>query len=97
MIRRDETQLYRWVVASRVVAAPAGCYALVVPATMMLARLLPLSRSEAATAATIAGVLIMPAGIIWVFATRSAGRAWAGLIAVTLLCALIAWTLGQPG
>ncbi|MGV3769443.1 MAG: DUF3649 domain-containing protein [Sphingobium phenoxybenzoativorans] len=48
------------------------------------------------TTATILAVLAMPAAVIWVFAARTAWLAWAGVIAVTMCAAAIAWLLGVP-
>ncbi|QUT06693.1 DUF3649 domain-containing protein [Sphingobium phenoxybenzoativorans] len=87
---------YRLSVASRVVAAALGGYALAAAISMALARALPMSRAEAVTTATILGVLAMPAAVIWVFAARAAWLAWAGVIAVTMCAAAVAWLLGVP-
>ncbi|WP_083276730.1 DUF3649 domain-containing protein [Sphingobium phenoxybenzoativorans] len=87
---------YRLSVASRVVAAALGGYALAAAISMALARALPMSRAEAVTTATILAVLAMPAAAIWVFAARTAWLAWAGVSAVTMCAAAIAWLLGVP-
>jgi ABC-type glycerol-3-phosphate transport system permease component len=81
----------------RVVAATVGAYALAAAFAYALARALPMTRSEAAAAATMLGTLAMPGAVIWVFAARSAGRAWVGVVMVTLMFGVAAWLLGQPG
>lgn len=53
-----------------------------------------MSRNEAGTVATMVAFLVMPAGVIWCFATRNALRAWAGIVVVTAVSAMIAWLLG---
>lgn len=71
---------YRLAVASRAVAAIVGGYALTALAITALAIFLPLSRAEASMTATLLSFLIYGCVVIWVFATRTAWRAWAGII-----------------
>jgi hypothetical protein len=75
---------YRLSVASRALAAILGGYALTALATFALAIFLPLSRAEASMAATLSSFLIYSCAVIWVFATRTAWRAWAGIVALML-------------
>jgi sorbitol-specific phosphotransferase system component IIC len=88
------TMRYRLAIASRVTAAILGGYALAAAMAMALARALPMTREEATTAATILGVLSLPAAAIWAFAARSAWQAWAGIAAATAVAGLSAWLLG---
>jgi len=90
------TWRYRAAIASRTIAALVGCYAASTALAMALARTLPMSRAEAATAATMAGVLVLPALVMAVFAVRSAWRAWAWVLGLTLLGAVAAWLVGAP-
>lgn len=77
---------YRLGVAARVVAAIAGGYALAAAATALLALLLPrlsvlsMSRADAVVAATLLSFTIYACAVLWVFAARSAARAWLGLL-----------------
>ncbi|MFT3978767.1 MAG: iron transporter [Sphingomonas bacterium] len=86
---------YRLAVASRVVAALIGGYGAAAAVAMASARWLPLSRAEAATAATLIAMLALPAAVIWVFAARSAA-CLGGPIAVIVLAVLAAWAAGGP-
>lgn len=87
---------YRLMVASRVMAAVLGGYALAAALAMALARALPMSRGEAVITATILAILAMPAAAIWAFATRTAWLAWAGIIALAGSAGIVAWLLGAP-
>jgi hypothetical protein len=90
------TWRYRAAVASRTFAALFGCYAASTALAMALARVLPMSRAEAGTAAAMVGVLVLPALVMMVFSVRSAWRAWAWVLGLTLLGAVIAWLMGMP-
>lgn len=74
---------YRWMVTSRVLAAALGGYAVTSLATAVLALLLPrIAGSNPASAvlgATLWSFALYTVIVIWVFSTRSATRAWAGL------------------
>ncbi|MDH5855749.1 DUF3649 domain-containing protein [Lampropedia aestuarii] len=75
---------------SRVVAAVLGGYGLAM-LTTLAALALPTSRSEAALAGLLAGFLVYAAAIIWVFAVRSAMRAWLGLCVAAAVLLPFAW------
>lgn len=75
------TPSYRLAVASRALAAIIGGYALTALATTALAIFLPLSRAEASMTATLLSFVIYTCVVLWVFATRSATRAWLGIVA----------------
>ena len=75
------TASYRLAVASRALAAIIGGYALTALATTAFAIFLPLSRSEASMTATLLSFVIYTCAVLWVFATRSATRAWLGIVA----------------
>jgi hypothetical protein len=55
-----------------------------------------MSRAEAGTAAAMVGMLVLPALVMMVFSVRSAWRAWAWVLGLTLLGAVIAWLMGMP-
>lgn len=90
------TWRYRAAIASRTIAALLGCYVASTAVAMALARVLPMSRAEAATTATMAGVLVLPALVMMVFAVRTAWRAWGWVAGLTLLGAVAAWSIGMP-
>lgn len=90
------TWRYRAAVASRSIAALLGCYAACSAIAMALARILPMSKAGAATAATIAAALIFPVLVMMVFAVRSAWRAWIWVIACTLLGTAIFYLARMP-
>lgn len=68
---------------SRIVAAVAGGYTLAALATVA-ALALPLRVSESAITGMLASFLIYTGAVVWVFAARSATRAWAGLALAAL-------------
>ncbi len=81
----------RLAVLSRTVAAVAGGYGLTALCTIVAARYLPMAPADAVMTATMLSFAIFTCAVIWVFAARSAWRAWAGLAAPALLLALAAW------
>jgi len=82
------------VVAARVILAGAGGYAVAALATGWLALVLPGSRAEAVSAATIASFAIMAAAVIWVFAARTLARAALSLGLVAALLSVGLWLAG---
>src|SRR5690554_785628 len=73
-------------VSSRAFAAIVGGYALTNLVAIGLAGVLPTSRAEAVMTAMVSSFLIYTLCIIWVFAARSAWRAWLGLAVSGALC-----------
>ncbi|MFJ3463875.1 DUF3649 domain-containing protein [Achromobacter spanius] len=71
---------YRMAVFSRATAAILGGYALASAAAACLAVWLPMGRADAVTAAQMLSFVVYACGVIWVFATRNAWRAWAGIM-----------------
>lgn len=65
---------------ARVLAAIFGGYALAHLVSLALVGLLPISRVDAVLIATQLSFAIYTAAIIWSFAARTAGQAWAGLL-----------------
>lgn len=83
-------------VASRVLAAALGGYALSAAATVLLGLLWPAPLAQGVFWATMLSFLIYACAVIWVFTTRTAMRAWFGLVALTLVFGALAWVL-RPG
>ena len=75
---------------SRIVAAIFGGYALAA-LTSVAAVALPMSRPEAVLTGLLLSFLVYALAVIWVFAVRSARRAWAGLLVAALPLLLAAW------
>lgn len=75
---------------SRVIAAVLGGYGLAV-LTTIAALALPTSRAEAALAGLLASFLVFACAVVWVFAVRSATRAWLGLVVAAAVLSLLAW------
>ena len=77
---------YRLGVASRAVAAIAGGYGVAALSAALLALCLPplfgTARSEAAMTGTLASFLVFAVAVMWVFAARTALRAWSGLAVI---------------
>lgn len=76
---------YRWMIASRVLAASVGAYFLNSLIASAIAMLLPLiasvSRAEGVLIGTLLSFVIYTCIALWVFCSRSAIRVWAWLIA----------------
>jgi hypothetical protein len=87
---------YRLGIVSRVLAAACGGYVLATVASVGLSRLCGLNPAEAVMTGLLVSFPIYAAAILWCFATRSAGRAWAGLVIVALVTGAIGWAIG-PG
>ncbi|THF55398.1 DUF3649 domain-containing protein [Pseudothauera rhizosphaerae] len=77
---------------SRIAAAVFGGYALAA-LTSVAAVALPMSRTEAVFTGLLLSFVIYTLAVIWVFAVRSATRAWAGLVVVAVPLLLAAWTV----
>lgn len=87
---------YRLMVASRILAAIIGGYALTSALSVLLALLLPVSRSEATLAATMLSFALYAAVVLWVFAARNVMHVWLGLSGAALPLWLLCWWL-MPG
>lgn len=91
------SRAYRLAVASRVVAAALGGYALASAATVLLALAWPAPQSQALLWASMLSFTIYSVVVIWVFMARSATRAWIGVVATTAVLAALAWLLKSGG
>lgn len=70
-------------IAGRTAAAVAGGYLLANTAAGLGAAVLPLSRHEAVTWATIAAFPVFLMAILWAFAASSHRKAWVGVLTPT--------------
>ncbi len=77
--RRQSADL-RWSVASRVLAAVLGGYALTNLVIVTLSLAWPGNPARAVLGASLLGFLIYAGIVMWVFAVRTAKRAWLGLL-----------------
>lgn len=67
-------------VLSRTLAAIFGGYALAAAATACLSLALPMARSQAVLTGMLTGIVLYACAAMWAFATRSALRAWLGIV-----------------
>ncbi len=77
---------------SRIVAALFGGYALAALGSVA-ALALPISRPQAVLTGMLASFAIYAGVVIWVFAVRSARRAWTGLLVAAVPLLLAAWSV----
>ena len=77
---------------SRIVAALLGGYALAALGSVAVLAL-PMSKPQAVLTGMLASFAIYAAAVIWVFAVRSALKAWVGLIVVAVPLSLAAWSV----
>ncbi|SPB13745.1 PepSY-associated TM helix protein [Caballeronia novacaledonica] len=81
---------------SRIVAAIAGGYALAALASVA-ALALPVSQPQAVLTGMLASFVVYTCAVIWVFAVRSARRAWTGLVIVAVPLLLASWSVWTGG
>ena len=89
----DDTRRYRRMVASRVLAAVVGGYALTSAATVLLALIWPLPKAEAVAASTMLSFTLYTVVILWIFTAKRLRTIWLGLFISTALCAGLSWWL----
>ena len=77
---------------SRIIAALFGGYALAALSSVAVLAL-PLSKPQVVLTGMLASFLIYAGAVIWVFAVRSALKAWAGLIIVAVALLPLAWSV----
>jgi hypothetical protein len=77
---------------SRIVAALFGGYALAALSSVAVLAL-PMSKPQAVLTGMLASFAIYAAAVIWVFAVRSALKAWVGLVIVAVPLSLAAWSV----
>lgn len=81
---------------SRIVAAILGGYALA-SLTSVAALVLPMSKPQAVLTGMLASFIVYVCAVIWVFAVRSARRAWGGLVIAALPLLLVSWSVWSGG
>ncbi|MGP9811836.1 DUF3649 domain-containing protein [Rhodopseudomonas sp. NSM] len=79
-------------IVSRIVAALLGGYALAALFSVAVLAL-PISRPQAVLTGQLASFAIYTGAVIWVFAVRSALKAWIGLLIVAATLAPLAWSV----
>ncbi|PZU29810.1 MAG: DUF3649 domain-containing protein [Stenotrophomonas sp.] len=72
-------------VLSRSLAAIVGGYALAAASSMFFAVALPIARSQAVLTGMLVAIVLCACAALWAFATRSALRAWVGILVPTAL------------
>lgn len=77
---------------SRIAAAIGGGYALAALASVAVL-VLPMSKPQAVITGMLASFAIYAGAVVWVFAVRSATRAWLGLLAAAAPLLAAAWTV----
>jgi hypothetical protein len=77
---------------SRIVAAVFGGYVLAA-LTSVAAVALPIARPQAVLTGMLLSFVVYAGAVVWVFAVRSARRAWAGLLVAAVPLGLAAWTV----
>jgi Protein of unknown function (DUF3649) len=77
---------------SRIIAALVGGYALAALFSVAVLAL-PLSKPQAVLTGMLASFAIYAGAVIWVFAVRSALKAWAGLLIVAVPLLPLAWSV----
>lgn len=89
------TSLNRWHIASRVLAALVGGYAVAYAVTAFLAVYLPLARPDRVVFSSLASFAIWTLVVIYVFAARSTTRVWLVLTGLTAVLCLAAFLSGD--
>ncbi len=84
---------YRWMVLSRCLAAIFGGYALAAASTVFLSLALPMPRAEAVYLASLLSYVVFVIAVLWVFATRTAGRAWLGVVLPTIILSSLIYAM----
>ena len=81
---------------SRIIAALFGGYALAALSSVA-ALALPMRVTEGVLTGLMASFVVYTCAVIWVFAVRSATRAWVGLLIAALPLAAAAWWVTKGG
>jgi hypothetical protein len=81
---------------SRIVAAVFGGYGLAALASVA-ALALPVSKPEGVLTGMLASFVVYAGAVVWVFAVRSARRAWTGLLVAAIPLLLAAWPVWSGG
>ena len=81
---------------SRIIAALFGGYALAALGSVAVLAP-PASKPQAVLSGMLLSFIIYTCAVIWVFAVRSAWRAWAGLVLAAIPLLLAAWHVWSQG
>jgi uncharacterized SAM-binding protein YcdF (DUF218 family) len=81
---------------SRIICAIFGGYALAA-LTSVATLALPMSKPQAVLTGMLASFIVYACAVIWVFAVRSALRAWTGCVIAALPLLLAAWSVWPGG
>lgn len=81
---------------SRILAALLGGYALAALASVA-AIALPMSKVQGVLTGMLASFIVYTGAVIWVFAVRSAWRAWIGLLIAAVPLLLASWYVWSQG
>lgn len=84
----------RWGVLSRTLAAILGGYALASVSAVFCAVALPTARGQAVLTGMLVAIVVAACAALWAFATRTALRAWLGILVPTLVLAAASRLLG---
>lgn len=79
---------------SRIVAGIAGSFVTASAVVIALPVFTRGHKVDAVTTASMVGFAVWTGAVIWVFAARTATRAWLGLMATTLACVSVVWLAG---
>lgn len=77
---------------SRILAALVGGYALAA-LTSVATLALPMAKPQAVLTGMLLSFWVYAGAVVWVFAVRSAWRAWAGLVLTAVPLLLAAWSV----
>jgi hypothetical protein len=83
-----------WAVFSRSMAAIFGGYALAAVTSVFCALALPGARGQTVLTGMLVAIVVCACAALWAFATRTALRAWVGILLPTLVMAAVARALG---
>ncbi len=90
MVRSFQKVLACGPLVSRIIAALFGGYALAA-LTSVATLALPMSKINAVLTGMMLSFLVYVGAVIWVFAVRSARRAWVGLIIAAIPLSVLSW------
>lgn len=97
LIVSKNLSLSHWSIASRVLAALFGGYALAYGFTAFFSVFLPLAKADRVVFSSLACFAVWTAAVIYVFAARSATRAWLWLVGLTAVLCLAAFLPTELG
>lgn len=93
----ENSARYRWMVASRALAAIVGGFVLTSLITAVLSLLLPritaTPKAEAVLIATLISFVLWTCIVLWIFTARSARRVWVGIALPSALLGLALYAL----